>query len=880
MPRPNDKTIQQPDRRSSPIVGWTARLIGKPRSIARFFGLVLTVCGLAIACSIPAHAQVTTTSDAEFLAGLRQRQLYRLAETFCLTALENAELSQKDRAELVVQLTQTLAQHAMQTRGEQSDELWDLAYDTAEKFAVDNESSPWAVIVRAQAVLVKLDRGIWNRQRAEAAGDNPRLVEEALHDLADALEKIEKLTPQLLDALAKRSIKIDPEIPSRDQLLALQKNLKFQTARAQLQRAQCYPRQSPDFELAMIEATNLFDELSRLDTIDPLAWSAKLESIACYRLRGMLDNAQRRLETLAAEVPPPEVVLAARAEQVRVFLARGNLNAALGVFEQGIELQGRRSPELDFALLETVLAQWKLHSSSNTAAARQWQDRAIETVKRIKRFHSPYWALRAQTLLASNMTGGALTGDVATLAGNAQALLQQERIDDALTVFDQAVAAAEANNQPEEAFQLAEQAAIIQHERLEYADAVRRAREISLKYPRNAKAAETHLLAIHNAVQIAREANSKDLSQYVELLQEHQAEWPNDSTTGQVVWALARVYEHDSEWAKAADAYLRIPPQDSNALPGILAAARVYRQWLSGRRSTGEDVDVPAREAASVFERILFGPDPQRPSWPERWSPAQREAALAAVELRLLYTRDPFKRCLEILDRALRDNSIAPEEWRLRLKMSYIWALVGSSTDDNDKLAQARQMAESLSNAPPSTLITMLAGLADVAQQFPPDKRKLVGQLQYNAARPLYNAWASGQIQLDDTQTRELRVLTTAARATSGDVAGAVAMYQELLDKYPRDGDVIESFAKVLQTSGTPEHLRNSLEMWRQIERGSEAGSPRWYRAKLGLATAHEALGEKDQAAKIIQVTQALHPDLGGAELKQEFEAVLARCLK
>ncbi|MDA7978864.1 MAG: hypothetical protein MPJ50_08865 [Pirellulales bacterium] len=856
---------------------WQLRSAAGKRLAVVFSVIALWCSALSVPKVATAQDIESAEVDAEYLSGLRRRQLFALAESYCLRVLERDDLSLKRQADIVVQLSQTLASQAMQTRGNQGDDLWGRASNTAQQFGEQNANSPWSTVVRAQAVMVQLDRGIWTRQRAEVAGNNPRLIEEAKSYLRDALDEIKELTPDLLEALSNRGRNIDPTIPSREQLLALQKNLRFQTARAYMQQGLCYEPKSLDHESALISAAQILDELAKLQTVDPLAWQARLESIKCYRLRGLSRLAQRRLDSLLVEDPPPQVVLDARAEQVRIHLASHDLAAALNVFQQVIELLVRRFAELDYALLETSLAQWQAHKAANSDEVEDWQNRAIEAVKRIQRYYDPYWGLRAQTLLASSVTGAALTGDMAMLAGNAQALLQQGQIDEALNLFDQAVAAAETAGQPEEAFQLAHKAAVVQHERLEYADALRRCREVSMKYTGNAESPDAHMLAIHNAAQIARETSPPDLTAYVELLVEHQTTWPMHETTGQAVWALARVYEHRQEWAQAAQTYLEIPPQDSNALPGILAAARVHRQWLSSRRAGGEDVDQPARQAAAVFENILFGSG-ENPTWPERWSPAQREAALAAVELRLLFTQDPYARCISILERALRDNSIAPDEWRVRLKSSYVWALVGSANTENNNLQLAQQMVDSLADAQPSSVITLLAGLDDVAQRLPREKRREIGELQLAAGGPVYERVRRKELDLAEEELQQLRILLAAATAAAGNLAYAIAHYEQLHEQYPRNGDILEAYAQTLLDAGSTEKLPDALGLWRKIERGSKAGSPRWFRAKYGLAATHEGLGNKDQAAKIILVTQALHPELGNPELKQQFEALLKRC--
>jgi hypothetical protein len=69
-----------------------------------------------------------------------------------------------------------------------------------------------------------------------------------------------------------------------------------------------------------------------------------------------------------------------------------------------------------------------------------------------------------------------------------------------------------------------------------------------------------------------------------------------------------------------------------------------------------------------------------------------------------------------------------------------------------------------------------------------------------------------------------------------------------------------------------------SLETWRALQQASRPGSDDWYRAKYGLAWTHYRLGNPQRAARILELTQLLHPELGGPHFKAQFEELLDRC--
>ena len=67
------------------------------RALASF-----TAAALWLACTIPLCAQDQDSADSRFLRGLRERQLYQLAETYCLERLDDAQLPLQQRLRDVI----------------------------------------------------------------------------------------------------------------------------------------------------------------------------------------------------------------------------------------------------------------------------------------------------------------------------------------------------------------------------------------------------------------------------------------------------------------------------------------------------------------------------------------------------------------------------------------------------------------------------------------------------------------------------------------------------------------------------------------------------------------------------------------------------------
>src|SRR5262245_34796111 len=92
-----------------------------------------------IACSVAVRAE---SPDEQFVAGLRQRQLYRLAEIYCRERLADPKLPLDKQGELVIELSRTLLEQAWQSPPEEADPLWKRALEAPASFARDNPALP------------------------------------------------------------------------------------------------------------------------------------------------------------------------------------------------------------------------------------------------------------------------------------------------------------------------------------------------------------------------------------------------------------------------------------------------------------------------------------------------------------------------------------------------------------------------------------------------------------------------------------------------------------------------------------------------------------------------------------------------------------------
>ena len=303
------------------------------------------------------------SSDQRFLAGLRERRLFRLAESYCTGRLADPQLSDAGRAELVIELSLTLADWAVNSAPDDRGPLWERALEVTEDFARTNPESPQLLPVRLQGALGLLARGELARQEAQVVAQGEPLLEEARASLGAAIRSLQQLAEEVEDELRARNRsgqggagRAEGDRLTVYQLASLRDNIRYQLARAYRNRAQCYPAEGPDWANALTLAVEMLDPLAKLDTAHPLAWKSRIDEIVCYRLLADYPTAQRKIEALSAADPPPAVALRARAEQLRLALATDRLSEAIQLLSGGRRLEGVTSGELDYAFLDMLEA--------------------------------------------------------------------------------------------------------------------------------------------------------------------------------------------------------------------------------------------------------------------------------------------------------------------------------------------------------------------------------------------------------------------------------------------------------------------------------------------------------------------------------------------
>ncbi len=795
----------------------------------------------------------------DFLDGLRGRRLYAMAGRYCEGRLTGTELDERQRADLIVELSRTLAEHAVSVPPGEALPLWERADEVTRVYAEKFPQSPRLILVGLQGALARLAEG--EAARFDAHDDFPSpAMEDARRILRDAIGQLEEVAKLVATGLRQQA---SPRMTSDElttaELQSLELNVHLEMARALRNQAECYPPTSADRINSLTRAGEALSVLSRHKTQNVLYWRAAIEKIARLRLLGDLREAEQQLDAASAQNPPASIEQQLRAERIRVALARGNVDDALA--EAGTAADRVASAELDFARLEVFLAAAKRETDRHKDAdAAEWQRRAVDQASEIRRAFGGPWMRRADSLLAATVAGRGGSQNYATLAFSAAGYYRGGELAKAITAFDEAAQKAHAEKLPEKASEAAFAAATIEKERGNFAEALKRYAELASASPDASQAASAHLMAAFCAGQIAQKEKPPRLDEYERLLREHVQKWPASETASQAYSWLGRLAELDRKWPEAIELLSEVKPGDPQYGGAVEALGRSYEAWLAETQASGADTRELANQALGVLEKAA-GTAASRGAKPDA---ATRGASLAAARIWLTEMPGGALPAERLLSGALQSDPEAPEAWKVEARRWLVPALVLQS-----KGGQADALVDELAGG--KQQLALLDTLARVRRrQTDPDARLKLAQVELDVQTQLLEQPGD----LDGDAMRAVRRSYALTLAETGRRQQGLEALQQLAREFPRDGQTSEDLATLL-SKGNKADQETALAMWTSVARKSRPGTARWFRAHAGLAGTQLKLGQRAEARTTMEHVRAKYPSLDGQQ-KAMFDALAA----
>jgi TolA-binding protein len=827
---------------------------------------------------IPDSTTGRPTPEERFVAALRARGMYRLARQYCRAQLDSATLTPRQRLELVIESSRAAVEEALASPPDQRSSLWSEATAPLDQFLREHPQDPRIILVQVQRALAQLAQGEADRALADNAADDPAAKELARQALRAAVDQFRQAGDHLRDLSRQQSRPSkpreddSPDDLSETEIWSLEKQVRYQLARAWRELGQTYPRRSPERSDAMTQAGERLSVLAQADAGDPLTWPSRIDEVTCARLREDFTSAERRLATILADPQlPADVAWQARSERVRLELARGKIEAAQKLLDKQTDSLGA-DPLWDLARLEVLTAAaQQARRAQQTDAASRWQSAALQALDQIGTRHGSAWLRRAELMVARETVQSPGAAGSAGLLAAADSFARAEKWPEALAAYDRAGTEARQRGDNATAFDALFRAAAVVHRQQQRQEARDRFRQLAMEFWEHDKAPAAHLSAIFNAAHLARDdqvdtaqpdgAQPENARIYRELLAEHLRVWPDHDTAGEAAFQLARLDERDQHWPDAAEAYSQVPPGHPRFTTAVAATARVYHHWLDAPDPSNQTPAQLMQLSRRQIQRWFAGTQNGKGPWPEKWNDSLRAAALAAAEIWLSLGRGGVSDAASILSAALADPS-TPDDWRRQAEPLLFVARAAEGTSTGT------------SNSAPDIELTtdqrleLLERLTGILVDSSPELRGSIAHAMLTLAQPLTDAAAE---MPTPQRIRYVRAMAQALAAT-GDFDRALAQYDSLTDQTP---ELLEERIQLLIAQGSPTALQRAAKECASLERRIRPGTPRWFRLRLELAQLLVRLDRKAQAQQLIRATQISYPDLGGAPYQAQFQALL-----
>jgi hypothetical protein len=455
----------------------------------------------------------------------------------------------------------------------------------------------------------------------------------------------------------------------------------------------------------------------------------------------------------------------------------------------------------------------------------------------------------------------AVAGNGDALLVSAASLYHNGRTAEAVAAYDRAAATLDEAGRTDQAFDAAMTAAAIVRQAGEVAQAAVRYRNLAAGHVNHRRAPEAHRLAILCVADRMRigppsaEQPPQLAAAYQALLREHLAQWPEAATAGDVRWWLGGLLAARHEWPAARDVLQSIqPPHEHFAAAAGLVADCYRRELRNLDRHDSQRKATLISAATRYLQPIITGPDNR---WPAEWSDLQLATAVSLARLHLLDADGPSDYAERLLTAAIGGAAASPDGQRCQqaARPLLVVALARSGN-----IAEARAAVGKLGAVPPASLIEALDQLDEQLAVTAADQRPALGRLMLDTAG-LVDARRGQLGQLDAEAAARLDRHRAAALAAVGDRDAALAQYATLAAQRSNDGQIHEDYATLLAEGNSADVLRAALREWQEVEEHSRRGGPRWIRARQARIQLLDRLGERQEAARLLQLTRLLYPD-------------------
>ena len=830
-------------------------------------------------------------ATARFYEQLRQRQLFSLVESDGLRRLEAKSLSDRERGELVLELSRTYTAHAWHTVGSEQADLWHRAAKVIVEHLEQTKSASRQELFETQLALIDLSRAEWSLAQTELQPEDRKLRQQGRAAIDAALERLAPLEKTIgqqvrqssTDAAAgsRPTSKDSADKLSLYERRALWMQLRFRLGFARLTQSRL-ATESADRAAALVAADEWLLPLATASSNDRLTGESQLVLAEVARLRGDLDRATKMLiafEKFIAEDTSLELRERFVIERLRGMLAKRQLTeAASWLIEQRrtgvLKVDGANSlamsAELSYWQIAIELAVWRATVERGDAklTSEMWE-RVSAEVARLQTTDGGYWAARAQLDWQRERDVRDYGAELASLVHQARSSFSSDQIDLAISRYDAALAAArkkpQEDSQKSLLLELADTRASLLFRANRFDEAATAFRELA-EAPRHDRSAATHLLwAMSLGKQFEKEPNDEHRDRFLETLRQVRDRYASQPESAEAAWLLGQMHERQQQFLEAIEVFASIPAMHARYDEAWAGIARSHGRQIARLRAenkpTAEAESAAIQQLQPAVELRISNLKSQTSDFKSEISNPQAEILVRFA--RLLMERQPadYKSADQWLEAVLARSK--DRDWLKAAEQLRVVSLAGQRRID-----EAEKLIGALEESGPEELLALLDGLASVAAQCDRGTQRLVAELQLRASQSLTEAPS----KLTDAQRLRLWRARAEAFSATGQPTKAVAVYEQLVEKAPRDAKLLRTAAELCESLSSTTGDQHAKTYWRRLEGVLKAGSPEWLDARWHVIRNCRQLGEKTEADKLLKVTKLLYPELGGQAMRARFE--------
>lgn len=832
----------------------------------------------------------------EYFDGLRAQGLFRVAEEYAVARLAETDVTAIQRAILSIELSKILASHAAEASSEtQAKELWSRAEEVIAPLLKETETPRWRAVRARQATLL-CDRALAGFWICQLDPDSEVKREASLALTVAAIESLKSAMAEIGEASkaartrtggverrAKSTTSDDrkPEpVMSSAEIRRLSDELEYFLLRMTVNKGRLLSEGS-DRVAALVDADQLSETLVKRVNSE-FIWPIRLARAETMRWLGDPGRSIAYLKSLRTADLDLEVTDALVAEQARSILADQKPAEAMQfILNHGDSKpapnQGLLTSEQRFILVECLLASIPVTRGKGDTAIEDdlWKQATAQ-----QQLISGPWRTYVDALLARSSESRQYGDQLAAIVREGRLASQRRDWPVAADAYSRAAQQANTEGKIEQAAEFAFMQAAVEIEAGQFDQASRLLREFSTHYPQDHRVVEAHMLLAWTLGRLnADHPSAARRAEYISQLKEHVAKFPDSPTIHEAQWSLAVDAIQHQEWPAAVEALEAIPSDHVRAIDVEAQLPYCYEQGVAAITETGPRTAWEERALAALKHQHARWPRP-----PVGWNLAQSENALRWTRLLLRLGQRRYKEADQLLAQIVNSREIeAREVARDGSKLDPAWdhlmpavtQLRIISLAGMGRMNDAEKLFESATASSANELLTLLAGLSELASGLDEPTRRHLGRIQLSAARRLAQQRATLAPKMAGLVDRCL----ADAYVATGDLPEAIVLYESQLKANPRDRALLETIGALSLQRGQPEDLKRAKEVYRQLEGLDPPGSPAWLRHRLTVARVCYQLGEKAEGVKLLKVTRILYPELGSPALKAEYAALETQLL-